>query len=235
MKNLRMVTDCLMTLVLLFLMGYQFWGDVAHEWAGVLMGVLFLLHQYLNRHWYRRLFQVHLTPFRILQVLINFLAAFAVIGLAISGAIMSNHVFTFLNLEGGMGFARRLHMAASHWGFVLIALHLGLHWSTILTKIKRQEKRTETDGFWTMIGPLIGAAIALYGALAFIWRDFPSAMFLRTQFLFLDFAEPAPLFYLDMLAIMGLFIFFSHYAGFLLRRTPKEKTVCRPLNRRREP
>ena len=30
----KIMVDVLMTVVLLFLMGYQFWGDVAHEWGG---------------------------------------------------------------------------------------------------------------------------------------------------------------------------------------------------------
>ena len=30
----KMAVDIVMTGVLFFLMGYQFWGDVAHEWAG---------------------------------------------------------------------------------------------------------------------------------------------------------------------------------------------------------
>ena len=30
----KIIVDVLMTLVLLFLMGYQLWGEAAHEWAG---------------------------------------------------------------------------------------------------------------------------------------------------------------------------------------------------------
>ena len=30
----KILLDVLMTLALLFLMGYPFWGDAAHEWAG---------------------------------------------------------------------------------------------------------------------------------------------------------------------------------------------------------
>ena len=30
----KILLDALMTLALLFLMGYPFWGDAAHEWAG---------------------------------------------------------------------------------------------------------------------------------------------------------------------------------------------------------
>ena len=46
----KLAVDVLMTLGLLFLMGYQFWGDFAHEWAGTGMFVLFLLHHVLNRN-----------------------------------------------------------------------------------------------------------------------------------------------------------------------------------------
>ena len=31
---IKIAVDILMTLALLFLMGYQFWGDMAHEWVG---------------------------------------------------------------------------------------------------------------------------------------------------------------------------------------------------------
>ena len=42
--KVKIAVDVLMTLGMLFLMGYQFWGDVAHEWAGAGMFVLFILH-----------------------------------------------------------------------------------------------------------------------------------------------------------------------------------------------
>ena len=42
--RLKISTDALMALVLLFLMGYQFWGDVAHEWADAAMFILFIVH-----------------------------------------------------------------------------------------------------------------------------------------------------------------------------------------------
>ena len=31
---IKIVVDVFMTLALLLLMGYQFWGDAAHEWIG---------------------------------------------------------------------------------------------------------------------------------------------------------------------------------------------------------
>ena len=40
--KLKIVLDVTMTLALLLLMGYPWWGDVAHEWAGAGMFALFI-------------------------------------------------------------------------------------------------------------------------------------------------------------------------------------------------
>ena len=82
---LKRMVDLLMTLVLLFLMGYQFWGDEAHEWAGAGMFVLFILHHILNRNWYRALGKGRYSPMRIFQTIINWLLFLAMLGLMISG------------------------------------------------------------------------------------------------------------------------------------------------------
>lgn len=39
-KKLKLAVDILMTLTFLFLMGYQIWGESAHEWAGAFMLLL---------------------------------------------------------------------------------------------------------------------------------------------------------------------------------------------------
>ena len=40
----KWAVDAAMTEALLFLMGYKFWGDAAHEWAGAGIFVLFAVH-----------------------------------------------------------------------------------------------------------------------------------------------------------------------------------------------
>ena len=62
--KLKITVDALMILALLFLMGYQLWGDVAHEWAGAGMFLLFLLHHGLNAPWHESLFRGRYTPMR---------------------------------------------------------------------------------------------------------------------------------------------------------------------------
>jgi len=115
-----------MTILLLVLMVHQFTGDVAHEWFGAGMFVLFIIHNILNWKWYRNILKGKYTVFRVFQTAVNLLVFAAMIGLMISGIMMSSYVFAFLRISGGMSFARKLHMLSSYWAFVLISLHLGL-------------------------------------------------------------------------------------------------------------
>ena len=213
----KILVDVLMTLALLFLMGYQFWGDVAHEWVGGGMFLLFIVHHILNKVWYQTLFGGKYVPVRIFQMIVDVLVFLSMIGLMVSGIMLSNHVFAFLNIHGGMSFARLLHMSASYWGFVLMALHLGLHWGMFLGMFKRVQKFRLPSCLQKFLPPVLGAGIALYGLVVFIRRDLFTYMTLQTQFVFLDFEEPIPLCYLDYLAMMGTFIFLAYYMSRFLR------------------
>ena len=46
---LKIVIDIGMTVMLLFLMAYELIGEAAHEWLGIGMFVLFIIHHILNR------------------------------------------------------------------------------------------------------------------------------------------------------------------------------------------
>ena len=211
----KIAVDILMTLALLFLMGYQFWQDAAHEWAGTGMFLLFILHHILNGNWHRAVFRGRYTPAGVFQLVIDLLVLLAVIGLMVSGVILSNHVFAFLPIRGGMGFARLLHMAASYWGFVLMALHLGLHWGMVLGMGR---KALRPSRIRRVLLPVLGGCVAVYGLIAFLRRDLITYMLVRTHFVFFDFSEPIPLFYLDYLAMMGTFIFLAYSISRLLRK-----------------
>lgn len=63
---------------------------------------------------------------------IVFFVLFTMIGSMVSGIILSRHVLSFLPISGGRAFARKLHMLSAYWGFALMSLHLGLHWSMIM-------------------------------------------------------------------------------------------------------
>ncbi len=141
--KVKRALDVLLTLGLLFQMGYQFYAEAAHEWAGAGMFALFIAHHALNAGWYKAVFRGRYTPYRVFQLAVNTLLLAAMLFLMVSGIMLSNHVFGFLGIGFGASFARLAHLAASHWGFVLMALHLGLHWGMITARLKLRSPGVE--------------------------------------------------------------------------------------------
>lgn len=218
---IKIVTDILMTVVLLLLMAYSLVGEAIHEWLGIGMFVLFILHHILNSKWNRSLFKGKYTPFRILQTVLVILALTSMLGSMISGIVLSRHALNFLSITGGQSWARMLHMLCAYWGFTFISLHLGLHWSIMIGMVKRVFKKPSALRSW--IARAVGLLIAGYGVYAFIKRDIGSYMILKNQFVFFDFDEPIIFFILDYIAVMGLFVFIGHYLVAALKTAGRKK------------
>lgn len=216
----KIVVDLLMTLALLFLMGYHLWGEILHEWVGAGMLVLFIAHHILNEKWHKTLFKGKYNAMRTVTLVIGFLVLASMLAQMYSGIVMSRYVFSFLPIHGGMAVARRLHILASYWGFLLMSLHLGLHWNMILSMVKKKLPKSSKVGKYLLL--LAGALIAVYGVFAFIKRDFPTYLFLRSEFVFLDYAEPIWSFYLDYFCLMGLWVFLAHFLSKGIRKFRKK-------------
>lgn len=213
---MKIIVDFGMTVLLLLLMTYELIGQAVHEWLGVGMFVLLILHHVLNKAWGQNVLKGRYSAVRILQTVLVIGVLSAMIGSMISGVILSRHVFSSLPIRGGRAFARSLHMVCAYGGFVLMSLHLGFHWGVMMGIIKKHIKKQSAVRKW--IWRIAAAMIAGYGIFAFVKRDIGSYMFLKNQFVFFDFEEPLILFLLDYVSIMGLFVFISHYFAAGLRR-----------------
>lgn len=206
--GMRRAIDVLMILALFSLMGFQYWGETVHEWLGLAMGVLFILHQIFNRRWYHSLRHGPYSLMRGFHIAVDLLAAVTMAALLGSGIVLSGDVFGFVRLPGLIAPAQRTHLVASHWLYVLLSLHLGLHG-------RRLFDRPFKYGMW--FWKIIGAIFALYGVAAFVSRDFFDVMFLRVHFLFLDGSEPLWHYYIDHLAIMVCFALAAYELERVLR------------------
>lgn len=219
---LKLAVDGLMTILILFLMGYQLWGEVLHEWAGAAALVFFIIHHGLNRGFYKTLFQRSYSVMRVITLCIDCLVLIVMLLQMYSGIVMSRYVFAFLPFGGGMALVRRLHILGAYWGFLLISVHLGLHWNMILSIIRKIIKIKSGSNIRSTITFLAGLAIAGYGVWVFIDRNFFSYLFMQTEFVFLDYSEPAILFYIEYLALMELCIFIAHYGTKMLMKIKKK-------------
>lgn len=198
----KISVDVFMTVLFLAQMAYHITGNILHEWLGTILFALFVLHHMLNLNWYKTLFKGKYSAVRILMTTINVLLFTAMVGMMISGIMLSREVFAFLNLRAGM-FGRKLHMISTSWGYLFISAHIGLHFGMIAgifkKKIKFQKK-------WLgMAGRISVALLSAYGTYAFITRQLADRMFLLMEYAFFDYEEPALFFFGDYLCILILF------------------------------
>lgn len=210
MRRLRFALDIIMSLLLILQMLYLLVGEAYHEWAGLALTALFIVHNVLNRRWYSVLFEDRYTKRRILSLVINSLCVLSIITLAVSGISMARHSVTAPLLP--MGVARILHMAAAYWGFVFISLHAGLHMAAIVRK-------TEGRRYWK----IAIAAIVIIGIWAFFEERFLFYMFIIEEFVFFDSSTPLPLLVAEYLMIMLFFMFIGATLSAWFTRMPEQK------------
>ena len=216
----RMIVDLLMTFCLLGLMSFMLTGQQYHEWIGAATLVLFIIHHILNLSWIRQSGRGRYTPYRVLQSILVVLVFLSILGCMVSGIVMSQYIFAFLPIQGGMSLARLTHMVCVYWGFVLMSFHLGLHWNIILGVARKAFKMPAPSPVRTLVLRLMALAVAAYGIYAFIKHRLIDYLFLCTLFVFFDYEQPPILFLAEYLAMMGLFVLSAHYASKFIQKIP---------------
>lgn len=214
MQKSKIVIDILLTAALLLLMPYELVGEAAHEWIGAGMFVILIIHHILNRKWTGHIGKGKYTPVRIMQTTLVCLLVISILGSMLSGIILSRHVFDFINIRGISALAGRVHMTCAYWGFVLMSLHLGIHWRLIMSAAGKQSSKMDNGKLQhirSWILRILGATVALYGACAFGKRNIASYLFLQVHFVFFDYSEPVIFYILDYAAAMGMLIFLGYY------------------------
>ena len=229
-QRLRMSIDITMTVLSIILMGgnFLFPAEIVHEILGTGLFVLWGVHIVLNHRWYASLAQASKSitstnandrraysaifsgkynPYRVMQTVINCCILICTIFLMISGIILSNHLFTFLNIQCGLGFARIAHLLASHWYYLFMSLHIGLHMGRLFQNIVAK-----------IIPRILLALTCLYGLYAFIARGVWKYLILSQQFFFFDLERGYILFAIDYISIIILFATISPFIAKLLKK-----------------
>ena len=214
--KIKIAVDAAMSVSMQLLMAYGLVGEAAHEWIGMGMFALSVVHHVLNRRWIQAVPRGRYTPPRIVQTVLTLLLLLTMLGSMVSGVIVSRYVFPFQAGFGLTSWAEKLHMLCAYWGFVLMSLHLGMHWNMLLTMAR---KHLRPNQICTWVLRIAGYSFAAYGAVAFIRRDVGLYLLLKSHFVFFDYTEPLVRFLLDYLALMSLFVL----AGYWLARALRPK------------
>lgn len=205
MKKIRIITDVVMYIFFIILMGHHITENLIHEILGTCIIVLFIIHNIINIKFYKLIFKGKYNFKRVILTLIDILLLFAMIGIIISSIIISSDVFAFLNIQT-TSFGLKLHMLSTSWGFIIMSIHLGLHLNSLINKINVKLKKS----IFEYIYYLVFAIIIIYGIYSFIKLNFISDMFLLNPFKAYDFDESPFVFYLHVLS-SSLFISLTIY------------------------
>lgn len=127
------------------------------------------------------------------------------LGLASSGLILSNYLWPHRYLSSWYALAQQGHLLCVFWGFVWISLHLGLCWDRMASIVRRW--CTSQRKMFSALGWLV----AFYGGYVFSKRGSADYLLGKNHFLILAAGERLLVFWLDYLAVMGLFVFCGHY------------------------
>ena len=207
----KRIIDIAMTVLLLCLMAYQVTGEMAHEWIGMGMTVLIIIHQILNRKWYGALFKGKYRPYRILSTTLNILLLLSFLLTAFCGMSMSGYAVPFLYGMAPVSFVRRTHLSMSHWSFVLMGMHLGMHIPMMTAGLKwKGRTKTILAGLFTCIG-----GIGLY---LFLRNGMPDYLFFRVPFAFLDYEKAGWLVFLENLLMLSFWALIGNLAAIILRK-----------------
>ena len=234
-RLIRRLVDAAMYGLMLLLMGQCVLRGAAHEGLGISAGVLFALHCALNGSWYKALFKGKYSALRTVQTVVNLLLILVVLACMVSGILVSQHIFA-VGRGRSLEFGRHLHLVATAWAFVLMTVHLGLHWSIFTALGRKLAVNERAKRSLRLISCLLTAALCLYGLYQFIDRRFWEELFHLIDYQKeYDSSQPLIVYWAGTAALSVPFIAAAHYGKRLMapRSSPAPQNARRHRNRRR--
>jgi hypothetical protein len=216
----RLTLDLAFTVLLLCALMYRATGDAAHEWIGVAVCVVCIVHNALNWKWYQNSFRGTYNLRRGVLTAVNLLLALIFALLIITGLLHSRTVLAFLHLPGDM-LLRQIHTTAAYWCLPLIGAHLGLNWSIILNAFRKMAKKNGDNLARKIIMRILALMVVAFGVWSSFDRDMFSKLFLGFSFDYWPEERPAVLFFVVNLSIMSEYVFVTYYVIKILTQLQK--------------
>jgi hypothetical protein len=220
---IRMVIDLAMTVLMLVVMAYHVTGNAIHELVGAVLFMLFIFHNILNRRWYKTIIRGKYNVRRILKIMVNLLFLVSMVVVMISSVPISRDVFPYFPINNDM-IVRQIHVLTAYWGFIFMAVHIGLSWGTIINAVRKMTGITGMSHIRTIVLRVLAVLIVVYGVQTSFERDLGSKLIIYDPFGSYLLDNSAMGFLLDYLSIMGIYICGTHYALKFVQKQDKDMT-----------
>lgn len=173
---IKIWVDAVMYLLFMLLMGQYLLRDAPHEWLGITAGIFFILHNVLNYKWYKAIFKGRYNVIRIVHTAVNILLLLAVSGCILSGIFASQYIFSVGN-GSTIELGRFLHLVTTAWAFVLMSVHLGLHWTKFMGMAKKISMNPKVKKILCRFFQVLVPVMCIYGVYLFVDRRFWEELF----------------------------------------------------------
>jgi hypothetical protein len=143
----RLVVDIILAVSFLALMSVNLTGLLIHEWLGIGLMLVVIVHLLSQWDWTissTRRFLARLTPRIRVTYLLNWALFIAAVLVFFSGLVISETAMPALGLSLGarggtsiFGFWHQLHTLSADAVLVLAAIHLGLNWRWVVSTVQQ--------------------------------------------------------------------------------------------------
>jgi hypothetical protein len=205
---------------MLVAMAYYITGNMVHEVIGVVIFILFIVHNVLNRHWYKAIFKGRYNLLRIIKLGINLLFLVTATLMMISAVLISSDLFPFIPINNDL-ILRQIHVQTAYWGLIIVAVHIGLSWGMIISSVQRMTGITGSSRIRTITLRILTVLIVAYGVHSSFEEDMGSKLFIYNPFgWFYDGSTIR--FLIDHLSIMGIYVSGTYYTLIFIHKQEKK-------------
>lgn len=207
---LRLVLDFIAAGLLLIGLAYYWLDNTVHELVGTGMFLLIFVHNIFNRRRYGPISRERREARGLINIAITLSLLIAMLALLVTSLMISRTLFSFLSLNGAFT-ARQIHTLAAYWALVIVSIHLGLRWSTIMSAMRSTAGIATKSMARTAAMRAIAVAIAAYGVQSSFEMGIGSKLAAHITMDFWDFTESSLGFFVRLISIVGLYVFLAHY------------------------
>lgn len=200
----KRILDLIMLVLLLMAMAYPKTAPIIHEMIGISLGICFVIHHLLNHNWYRSVFKGKYPVLKKIYIAINFLLLIDILLIMLSGLTMSQLLPTFNFMSFSL--ARTLHLVFAYWGFILMAVHLGLHIQAMLRPIKKRFKNKSV-----FVYHVIPYGLVIIGIVLFIKNQLISYLLMLSDYVFIDETTGLFQYIIEYLGMFSSFVILTYY------------------------
>jgi hypothetical protein len=212
MFALRLMLDGLAAALLIFAFSYFWLGNGAHEWAGISLFILLLVHNMFHRRWYAGLSRRTRQGRGIFNTALTLVLLAGMLALCATSLLISETLFPAIRMADDFA-ARQVHAGVAYWLLLIGAVHLGLRWSLLMAVTAKCLALNNTHAVRTALLRVIALGTAVQGVFSAVALHVPSRLLFQLQMDGWSFDTGAASFFGHCIAVMSLVVCLTFYGA----------------------